>query len=199
MSARRKSQGTGNAELRGHASTRELEPIPMLTHFTRAAGSASAIDNLDAILRTGMIRGATRLIRGKRPVVCLFDATLGELGHLLVRSNRRRYEPFGVALDKRYAFAMGARPVLYMPWREARLILAEEEWWRVAAIDLDRNPPIDWSFEREWRVAGDLPLPARAAVALVESWRDADELYDRFDGDPPCAGVIPIKDLPGFA
>jgi hypothetical protein len=36
-------------------------------------------------------------------------------------------------------------------------------------------------------------------VALVESWRDADELYDRFDGSPPCAGVIPIKDLPGFA
>ena len=107
-----------------------------------------------------MIRGASRLIRGKRPVVCLFDATTHELGGLLVRSNRRRYEPFGLAIDKRYAFAMGARPVLYMPWREARMILAEEEWWRVAAIDLERKPPIDWSFEREWRVAGDLPLPA---------------------------------------
>ena len=85
----------------------------------------SAIDNLEAILRDGMIRGASRLIRGKRPVVCLFDATTHELGALLVRSNRRRYEPFGLAIDKRYAFAMGARPVLYMPWREARVILAE--------------------------------------------------------------------------
>ena len=62
----------------------------------------------------------------------------------------------------------------------------------------ERKPPIDWSFEREWRVAGDLPLPDAEAVALVESWRDADDLYDRFDGKPPCAGVIPIKDLPGF-
>jgi hypothetical protein len=182
----------------GGGTTRAFAALPMLTHFTRAAGTKSAIDNLDAILRSGVIRAATRLIRSRRPVVCLFDATVGELGRLLVRSNRRRYERFGVALDKRYAFGMGARPVLYMPWREARQILAEEEWWRVAAIDLDRKPPIDWSFEREWRVAGDLPLPARAAVALVESWRDADELYDRFDGDPPCAGVIPIKDLPGF-
>ena len=69
----------------------------------------------------------------------------------------------------------------------------------MAAIDLVRDPPIDWSFEREWRVPGDLRLPTRAAVALVESWRDADELYDRFDGDPPCAGVIPLADLPGFA
>jgi hypothetical protein len=52
------------------------------------------------------------LIPGKRSVVCLFDATTGELGRLLVRSNRQRCEPFGVPLDKRYAFAMGARPVL---------------------------------------------------------------------------------------
>jgi hypothetical protein len=173
--------------------------LPMLTHFTRAAGTRSAIDNLEAILRDGAIRGATRWIRGKRPVVCLFDATLDELGRLLRRSNRRRYEPFGVALDKRYAFIQGARPVLYLPWREARLILAEEEWWRVAAIDLESSPPIDWSFEREWRIAGDMPTPAGSAVALVENWRDADELYDRFDGSPPCAGVIPITDLPGFA
>ncbi len=187
------------AKSRSEGGARAFAPFSMLTHFTRAAGTSRAIDNLDAILRGGVIRAASRSVRGGRPVVCLFDATVGELGRLLVRSNRRRYEPFGVALDKRYAFGLGARPVLYMPWREAREIVSEEEWWRVAAIELDRNPPIDWSFEREWRVAGDLRLAPRAAVALVENWHDADELYDRFDGDPPCAGVIPIKDLPGFA
>lgn len=188
----------GRPEIRAKGGTHEFA-LSMLTHFTRAAGTKSAIDNLDAILRGGVIRGATRFIRGQRPVVCFFDATVGELGLLLARSNRRRYEPFGVALDKRYAFAMGARPVLYMPWREARQMLAEEEWWRVAEIDLERKPPVDWSFEREWRMAGDLTLPLRTAVALVEDWRDVDELYDRFDGRPPCAGVIPLKDLPGFA
>ena len=62
----------------GVAEVRDLPAIPMLTHFTRTAGTRSAIDNLDSILRDGMIRGATRLIRGKRPVVCLFDATIGE-------------------------------------------------------------------------------------------------------------------------
>ena len=149
-------------------ATRDLSAMPMLTHFTRSAGTRNAIDNLASILREGVIHGASRLIRGKRPVVCLLKRRLAN-SDAAVRSNRRRYEPFGVALDKRYAFAMGARPVLYMPWREARLILAEEEWWRVVAIDLERNPPIDWSFEREWRVAGELPLPARAAVALVET------------------------------
>ena len=195
----RSSGHDGAGEAKGSVKGAGIDAVQMLTHFTRTAGTKSALDNLEAILREGIIHGASRLIRGKRPVVCLFDATIGELGGLLVRANRRRYEPFGVALDKRYAFAMGARPVLYVPWSEAQLILTEEEWWRVGPIDLEHNPPIDWSFEHEWRVAGDLPLPARAAVALVETWRDADELYDRFDGNPPCAGVIPIKDLPGFA
>ena len=178
-------------------TARALAATPMLTHFTRASERASAIDNLAAILRDGVIRGATRMIRGGTPAVCLCDAPLGELGRLVMRKNRRRYAPFGVAVDKRYAFAMGARPVIYLPWREASRIIPREEWWRVVAIDLERNPPVDWSFEREWRMAGDMRIGARAAVALVESWRDADEIYERFGGDPPCAGVIPIKELLG--
>jgi len=32
---------------------------------------------------------------------------------------------------------------------------------------------------------------------LVENWRDADEIYDRFQGQPPCAGVIPLQELFG--
>jgi hypothetical protein len=54
---------------------------------------------------------------------------------------------------------------------------------------------LDWSFEREWRLAGDLPVELNRAVALVENWRDVDEIFDRFDGRPPCGGVIPLSDL----
>jgi hypothetical protein len=115
----------------------------------------------------------------------------------LVRANRRRYEPFGLALERRYAYRMGARPVLYMPLAEAERIVPPDEQWRVVALDLDREPPVDWSFEREWRLAGDLPLPPNGAVALVESWKDAGDLYEAFNGSPPCAGVIPLDDLLG--
>jgi len=169
----------------------------MLSHFTRASRAGDALDNLAAILRQGVIRGSSRMVRGGRPVVCLFDAALSELKRILVPDNRHRYQPFGIALDKRYAFKLGARPVLYMPWPEAQKMLAGEELWRVVAIDLERNPPVDWSFEREWRLPGDLRLPARAAVALVRTWSDAEDLYARFDGKPPCAGVIPLTDLFG--
>jgi len=172
---------------------------PLLTHFTRASRTGDALDNLTAILRDGIIRGSSRMIAGKQPTVCMFDAPIAELSRLLTRPNRHRYEPFGVALEKRYAFAMGARPVVYIPLAEARRILAEGELWRVVAIDLRHDPPVDWTFEREWRVPGELRLPARGAVALVEGWRDVEEIYDRFDGAPPCAGVIPLGNLFGSA
>jgi hypothetical protein len=169
----------------------------MLTHFTRAAKTSSALDNLVAILCDGAIRGSTRMVREGRAVVCLFDVPVRDLRVLLDPRNRRRYEPFGIAIDKRYAFRAGARPVIYMPWREAENLLAPGERWRVVTLELERKTPIDWSYEREWRMAGDLALPAGRAVALVESWRDADEIYDRFQGRPPCAGVIPLRELFG--
>ncbi len=167
----------------------------MLTHFTRASKTASALDNLIAILKCGAIRGGGRMVGGKRKAVCMFDVPIAELGALLERRNRRRYEPFGIAIDKRYAFRMGARPVIYLPVDEALEILDESERWRVVTIDLNSAPPIDWTFEREWRLAGDLEFEPSGAAALVESWKDVDEIFDRFDGRPPCAGVIPIGEI----
>ena len=177
----------------------QLPSVAMLTHFTRGSARGDAMDNLATILRTGIIRGSTQMVRTKRAVVCLFDAPLLELDRLLVRNNRRRYEPFGIAIDKRYAFAMGARPVIYMPWPEACQMLDEQELWRVVAIDLNQTPPLDWTFEREWRIPEQLKLPGQGAVALVETWRDVDDLYERFGGAPPCAGIIPLRDLLGPA
>ena len=44
-------------------------------------------------------------------------------------------------------------------------------------------------------MAGDLAWLRPRTVVLVEDWRDADEIYERFDGHPPCAGVLPLKSL----
>jgi len=42
---------------------------------------------------------------------------------------------------------------------------------------------------------GDLALDPRLSVALVAGWRDVDEIYERFNGLPPCAGVIPLGEI----
>ncbi|MGH8010866.1 MAG: hypothetical protein ACREQ4_00035, partial [Candidatus Binataceae bacterium] len=172
----------------------------MLTHFTRTSGDGcGALDNLVSILRGGVIKGATRMVRGKQEAVCLCDAPLSELNDLMRRANRRRYEPFGIALDKRYAFSAGTRPVIYLPWAEAEQLLDGAQMWRVVPLELSNDSSIDWTFEREWRHLGDLTFPAHRSVALVETWRDADEIYDRFDGSPPCLGVLPLRDLFGHS
>jgi hypothetical protein len=112
----------------------QMPSAAMLTHFTRAGKTSSALDNLVAILRDGVIRGSARMVREGRAVVCLFDAPVRDLHALLDRRNRRRYEPFGIAIEKRYAFRAGARPVIYMPWLEAENLLAPGERWRVVAL-----------------------------------------------------------------
>jgi hypothetical protein len=175
----------------------KIPAVAMLTHFTRASISATALDNLVAILKDGVIRGGSRMIRGARPAVCMFDVPIPELRTILDRRNRRRYEPFGIAVDKRYAFTMGARPVIYLPPHEAEKILAPEESWRVVSLEIDKDPPVDWSFEREWRIAGNLAVERPLPVALVENWKDVDEIFDRFNGRPPCAGVIPLAGMFG--
>jgi hypothetical protein len=175
----------------------QAAPAAVLTHFTRAVRTSSAMDNLVSILDGHVIRGGHRMVRGGQPAVCMFDIPLTALRTVLVPENRRRYESFGIAVDRRYAFKMGARPVIYLPWREARSAIAPEDHWRVVSIEMDRTPPVDWTHEREWRIAGALPLQPQLCVALVESWRDADEIYDRFDGHPPCAGVIPLREIFG--
>ena len=81
---------------------------------------------------------------------------------------------------------------LYAVARGRAILGAEERGaWSLSISNASR--PLIGRFEREWRVRG-RPAAARArgAVALVETWRDADEIYDRFDGHPPCAGVIPL-------
>jgi hypothetical protein len=174
---------------------RIVPSTPMLAHFTRAESKASAMDNLVRILESCAISGSSRLVPGKQRAVCMFDVPIPDLYRVLVKSSRRRYEPFGVAVDKRYAFAQGARPVIYLPLAEAAEIVRPEELWRVVSLDFARTPPIDWSFEREWRMRGDLPLQPKLTVALVNTWADAEEIYDRFGGDPPCAGVIPLREM----
>src|SRR6202007_1676602 len=154
---------------------------------TRAGKTSSALDNLVTILRDGVIRGSTRMVREGHAAVCLFDVPIRDLRVLLDRRNRRRYEPFGIAIEKRYAFRAGARPVIYVPARAAESLPARGERGRVVALELERDAPIDWSYEHEWRLAGDLALPAGRAVALVENWRDADDTTDAFPGHPPAA------------
>lgn len=97
---------------------------PFLIHFTKNSESEdgyTAFDNLCHILETGEVWGSASskgFVKGPNPASCFMDVPFMSLKYVFtkdnVRRDRPRYEPYGVLVGKRYAYRMGARPVLYL-------------------------------------------------------------------------------------
>ena len=65
---------------------------------------------------------------------------------------------------------------------------------RNLVIDVSRRKKMP-SLEDLGDKDNDLPFDPPIAAALVETWKDVDEIFERFNGRPPCAGVIPIAEM----
>ncbi|MEW6261457.1 MAG: hypothetical protein AB1641_00140 [Thermodesulfobacteriota bacterium] len=119
----------------------------------------TAFDALGRILEEGRLRGSGRLIRGQYPVVSFTALGLAGLENLIHwRRTLARWtvEPFGLAIDRRTLFELGARPVVYGD---------EDTWRRLPGDQRYRfqsrgSAGRDWPREKEWRLAGDLDLKA---------------------------------------
>jgi hypothetical protein len=75
-------------------------------------------------------------------------------------------------VPKRWLYPQGGRRVIYQPDYEFD-VLPESHKWRHVRYELDADPRIDFSWEREWRIKIDvLPLPPGNAHVLVpsQSW-----------------------------
>lgn len=79
-----------------------------------------------------------------------------------------RYNPIGIMFDKQYIYQTGGRPVIYDDTQTAKTYLKPDEWWRIVRFDLsDSTNVIDWTHEREWRIAGDFYFdPSKATIIL---------------------------------
>jgi len=117
---------------------------------------ATAIETLQAILRSGWLLGSSRVTRAETPVVCWSAVPLPELlrrrtfrPHL----GRWDYEPFGIAIRRTLAARLRLLPVLYGTAADHDR-LAPEDRWRFQAI----GKRINWRAEQEWRCRGGLDL-----------------------------------------
>jgi hypothetical protein len=143
----------------------------------RRHGAAYA---LRRILATRQILASRNLTRDERPVVCLSNRSLRELGELtLYRPHLGRWDfvPFGVAIDREWLANQGARPVIY----------GESESWESMSdadrpffqISKSKSGQIDWTIEREWRWLGNLNLrqaPQQAVAVFVPTLADGHDL-----------------------
>jgi hypothetical protein len=157
----------------------------MLFHFTRAAPAEggnrtrTAYENLESILKERRLRGAAGAIKGGHKCVCFTEAPITEMAALFNLSRisagdqmKPRYEPFGIAVPKKWLFERGGRPVIYQPVNEYAALPAEMQYRHVS---YDPVSGIDFTWEREWRIRTDsLVLEPRHTLVVVP---DASEAF----------------------
>jgi len=126
-----------------------------LIHFTSGDTEEDAFCRLQNIVAEGCLYGSNRMIRGGYNCVCFSEAPLQNLESGLVNPQYySRYSPFGIMVTKTWFFLQGGRPVIYQLEGEFEQ-LPETHRWRHVRYDLGANPPIDFSWEREWRIHTD--------------------------------------------
>lgn len=144
-------------------------------HFTKAASYEAAVEVLLTIVAEGRIAGGAGMIRGGYRCVCFTEAPLPVVVNGLVNTNSfSRYAPFGLMFSKRWLYERGGRPVIYQADAEYHL-LPEEARWRHVRYEPSSVPPIDFTWEREWRLQCDQLQFAAPEVALVvpdSHWKD---------------------------
>lgn len=147
--------------------------ILRITDELRIEPDAPAISVLLKILQDGFLevgwafRGGVPTIYGPRAACCFTEMPLYALiDYATQRADNESVRPYGIALLKRELFAVGGRSVIYGISRghkelQADVVcpryllpecgIAEHEQYRYVATNLRRDPPMDWTHEREWR------------------------------------------------
>ncbi len=143
-----------------------------LVHFIRGETFADAFETLKKILSDKFFLGGTGFIRGGHRCVCFSEAPVSYLGYALTQpSTGVRYQPAGILVYKRWLYSLGGRPVIYQ--RDAEYEhLPEGHRWRHVRYEPDADPPIDFTWEREWRIRTQLldinPSTARVVLPTQE-------------------------------
>lgn len=146
-----------------------------LVHFTKGGSLPEAYQNFKLIIEQLRIFGSSRKIKGGTQCVCFSEAPVPALTNGLVNpQSYSDYSPFGFIFSKRYIYSIGGRPVIYQPDSDFHL-LHESMKWRHVRFELGTPQPIDFTWEREWRLpATELRIdPAYTHLVLPnKAWLD---------------------------
>ena len=141
-----------------------------LIHWIRAESDGEAYEILKRIVAENRLLGGDGHIKGEYNCVCFTEAPQNTF-----HSAHNRYSTFGIRISKKWAYEQGGRPVIYQHDDEFEL-LPESHRWRHVRYEPNREPPIDFTWEREWRIPNEsLELPAGEIVIIIphEAWADS--------------------------
>jgi len=140
-----------------------------LIHWIKGDSDEEAFEIIRQIVREQRLRGGSGHIKGRYQCVCFTEAPQTTFHDVI-----GRYRPFGVRVSKRWLYSEGGRPVIYQ--REAEFeALPESHRWRHVRYEPDCEPPVDFTWEREWRIRTDVLVlpPGEARLVLPhQEWAD---------------------------
>jgi hypothetical protein len=166
----------------------------LLFHFTRDPGEgyvtwssplggstsmpSSAFAVLNKIIAEGKLQATSTWTYGYN-CVCFTEAPITEFNAIFSliaiaasKQERPRYEPYGIAVSKKWLFQQGGRPVIY-DRPDALSSLPENMKYRFVPYDPENG--IDYTWEREWRIETDaLNLDPQNTLVIVPT---ADEAF----------------------
>lgn len=144
----------------------------------------SAEAALRRMVQQQRIVATARTIRGGTPMVSFTAVPLAEYPEMRVfRPHRGRwdFEPYGICVRQSWIQVRGGRPVYYgdkMAWDP--LPESDRPFFQLRRSEISGDKrAIDWSLEREWRLAGDVDLTdlgAEDGVLFVPRQAEAERL-----------------------
>lgn len=144
-----------------------------LIHWIKGDSDEESFNVLRQIVFGHKLLGGSGHIKDGYRCVCFTEAPENTFHNVI-----GRYRPFGIRVSKKGLYALGGRPVIYQSDSEYGS-LAESHRWRHVRYEPDSEPPIDFTWEREWRIRADevhlQPGEARIIVPH-ESWGEAIEM-----------------------
>jgi hypothetical protein len=153
-----------------------------LIHFTKGQSDESAFENLRSMINAGVVLGSNNCIRGGHKCVCFTEAPIDTCRSGFVNQNNfSRYSLFGLMFSKQWIFAQGGRPVIYQSEQEFDA-LPEGVRWRHVRYEPNADKPIDFTWEREWRVPlENMSFDPSVAIVVVPSAVWAQQLMDEHE------------------
>jgi len=139
---------------------------------------------LEHIIRSGVLRGQDRMIRGQKPMISFTTVNPAQLNsYVRFRSTfgRWTFEPYGIAVPVKLLNEHKARRVIYGDDELYDSMLDEDKPY----FQIAKGKTTDWSGEHEWRLFGDIDLysikPHIRLITLRE--REAIQLQNKTEFD----------------
>ncbi len=122
-----------------------------LIHLVSGETEEEQMYALLRILQSKSLQASRKKIKGGYNCICFTEAPLMQIRNtgLVNATGYSKYSKFGIMIRKNYLFNLGARPVIYQTENEFNQLPDTLKWRHVT---LNYNTPIDYTWEREWRV-----------------------------------------------